>query len=207
MARLTTLLAIVLLLGLPGCVSTGLYSTNYDGKDAGFLVAALGAQGGTVYDVCDLYFRKKDQSFDGRVLWGQDNFLDDRKPDFDDGTKVGIVDVIRLPPGDYELYNFRLVSRDFYVGYRKARREFKSKQDFSLPFTIRPGAGTYIGEFLAVGIKAQDKTPAGAYFLLSNMADRDLPIAKRKQAALSEVAAAVPDLRSFGNPLIKSGAR
>jgi hypothetical protein len=206
MARLTTLLVVVLV-GLPGCVSTGLYSTNYDGKDAGFLVTALGAQSGTVYDVYDLYFRKKDRSFDGRVLWGQNNFLDDRKPDFDDGTKVGIVDVVRLPPGDYELYNFRLLSRDFYVGTRKARREFKSKQDFALPFTIRTGAGTYIGEFLAVGIKGQDTTPAGAYFLLSNMADRDLPIAKRKQPALAEVAAAVPDLRSFGNPLIKAAAR
>ncbi|HWE16382.1 MAG TPA: hypothetical protein VG758_04270 [Hyphomicrobiaceae bacterium] len=47
----------------------------------------------------------------------------------------------------------------------------------------------------------------GAHFLLSNMADRDLPIAKRKQPALSEVAAAVPDLRSFGYPRIESGVR
>jgi hypothetical protein len=72
------------------------------------------------------------------VLWGQDNLFDDRKLNFDDGTKVGIADVIRLPPGDCEIHNFRLVSRDFYVGSRKARREFKSKEDFSLLFTIRP---------------------------------------------------------------------
>jgi hypothetical protein len=95
------------------------------------------------------------------VLWGQDNVFDDRKLDFDEGTKMRIVDVIWLPPGDDELYNFRPVSQAFYVGFRKTRRAFKSKEDFSLPFTIRPCAGTYIGELLAVGIKGQDKTPSG----------------------------------------------
>jgi hypothetical protein len=118
-----------------------------------------------VCNVCDLYFRKKDRSFEGRVLWGQDNVFDDRKLDFDEGTKMGNVDVIRLLPGDYELYNFRPVSQDFYVGFGKARRESKSKADLSLPFTIRPAAGPYIGELLTVGIKGQDKAPAGAYFI------------------------------------------
>jgi hypothetical protein len=206
MPRVTKLLAIVLLFALPGCASSGFFSTNYEGKDTGYLVTSLGAQTGTVYNGYSLFFRKKDRSYSGRVFWGQANMFEDRKPDFEDGSKAGIVDVTRLPPGDYEVFNFQI-----FYNAGTAQSWFSSKQDFSIPFTVRRGAGTYIGEFVAVGIKGQNffgmAVPAGGYFVVSNRTSRDIPIAKRKEPAMRDVASAVSNLRTVGNPLLKTGAR
>jgi hypothetical protein len=121
--------------------------------------------------------------------------------DFDRDGKTGVVDVVRLPPGDYDLFNFNLA----LVGSRGKR--FGAKRDFSVPFTVRAGAGTYIGEFVAVGIRGPDGLPGGAFFVVSNMADRDIQIAKRKEPALAAVTSAVPDVRSLGTPLLQAGMR
>jgi hypothetical protein len=206
MARLTRLLAIVALLALPGCASSGFFSTNYEGKDTGYLVTSLGAQTGTVYNGYSLFFRKRDGSYSGKVFWGQANMFEDRKLDFEGGGKAGIVDVTRIPPGDYELFNFQI-----FYNAGTAQKWFSSKQDFSIPFKIRQGGGTYIGEFIAVGVKGQNffgiEIPAGGYFVVSNKAERDIAIAKRKEPALRDVASAVANVGSVGNPLIKAGAR
>jgi hypothetical protein len=73
------------------------------------------------------------------------------------------------------------------MGSREARREFKSKEDFSLPFTIRPGARTLHSANPGGRHQGTRQDSGGAYFLLSNTADRASPIAKRKRPALSEV--------------------
>jgi len=108
----------------------------------------------------------------------------------------------RLPPGDYEIYNFHI-----FHDAGTVQRSFGSKQDFSIPFTIRRGGGTYIGEFLAVGSQGQNifgmPLPAGGYCVVSNRGDRDIPIAKRKEPALRDVVSAVAGLRSVGNPIAR----
>jgi hypothetical protein len=198
MARLTTLLAAVLLLGLAGCSSSGVRLGEYDGKDAGFLVASMSEHTGTYYSDYTLHFRnRKDQSYAGRLRWAP-SLLEARKAEFVDGTRSGIVEVVRLPPGDYELYNFEISSLS---------RRYKAKQDFAYPFTIKPGAGTCIGEFLAVGIKGPGGQSGGAFFVVSNMAARGLPLAKGKEPALPPVVTAVADVRSLGTPLLQAGAR
>jgi len=206
MARLTRLLAIVLALALPGCASSGYFSTNYEGQDTGYLVTSLGAQTGTVYNGYSLFFRKRDGSYSGKVFWGQANMFEDRKLDFEGGGKAGIVDVTRVPPGDYEIFNFQI-----FYNAGTAQQWFSSKQDFSIPFKIRRGGGTYVGEFIAVGVKGKNffgmEIPAGGYFEVSSRAERDIAIAKRKEPALRDVASAVANVRSVGNPLIKAGAR
>lgn len=64
--------------------------------------------------------------------------LDARGVDFDRDGKIGVVDAVRLPPDDCELFNFNLA----LVGSRGKR--FRAKRDFSLPCTIRAGTGTYV---------------------------------------------------------------
>jgi hypothetical protein len=199
-----SLLTILSLIVLSSC-TTGLHVTNYEGPDAGILVTSLGANAGTVYNGYNLFYRKKNHSpdGDGMIWWGQASILEGRKLDIDNGSETGIVDVRRLPPGEYEIFNFRV----FYNG-GNVQKHFSSKQDFSIPFSIRPGRATYIGEFIAVGVQGQNifgfSIPDGAYFTISNRGERDIAIARQKHAGLGEVQSTVVDPKQVGNPLIRA---
>jgi hypothetical protein len=182
MAR--SLLTILSLLFLSSC-TTGLHVTNYAGPDAGVLVTSLGAKTGTVYNGYNLFYRKKNHApdGDGMIWWGQASILEGHKLDIDTGSETGIVDVRRLPPGEYEIFNFRV----FYNG-GNVQKHFSSKTDFSIPFSIRPGRATYIGEFIAVGVQGENifgfSIPDGAYFTVSNRGERDIAIARQKYPGL-----------------------
>lgn len=43
--------------------------------------------------------------------------------------------------------------------------------------------------------------------MVSNRAERDISIAKRKASALYDVTSAVAKVRSLGNPLVQAGVR
>jgi hypothetical protein len=202
MAR--SLLTILSLLILSSCTA-GLHVTNYEGPDAGVLVTSLGAKTGTVYNGYNLFYRMKNRSpdGDGTIWWGQANILEGRKLDIDNGGETGIVDVRRLPPGEYEIFNFRV----FYNG-GNVQKNFSSKQDFSIPFSIRPGRTTYIGEFIAVGVQGQNifgfSILDGAYFTVADRRERDITIARQKHPNLGEVQSAVVDPKLVGNPFIRA---
>jgi len=200
------LLAILSLLAIAAC-TTGLHVSNYAGPDAGYLVSSLGAQPGTVYNGYTLFYRRKDRSPEGngKIWWGQANILEGRQLDFEDGTGTGIVDVRRMPPGDYEIFNFQI-----FYNAGNVQKFFSSKQEFSIPFSVRPGSTTYIGEYLVAGVFGRNffgmSLPGGGYFIISNKGDRDMAIAKRKEPALGPVQTAVVDPRLVGNPLIRASA-
>jgi len=202
-------------LALVGCVESGPasgpplafdentspLSGKYSGSDAGYLVMTLAARSDTSYTAYDMAFRTKDGSARGSVWWGQTNMFDRRKLDIDDGQEKAIVDVRRLPPGDYEIVNFDV---DLVGGV--ARSTWRSKKDFSIPFTIAPGRATYVGEFLAVRINGKNffgmTVPNGAYFVLADKAEREIALAKQKEPGIAEVTSAVGDPKIIGNPLI-----
>jgi hypothetical protein len=199
-----SLLTILSLLILSGCAA-GLHVANYQGPDAGVLVASLGAKTSTVYDSYSLFYRKKNRSpdGDGTIWWGQANMLEGRKLDIDNGSETGIVDVRSLPPGEYEIFNFRV----FYNG-GTVQKSFSSKQDFSIPFSIQPGRATYIGEFIAVGVQGQNifgfSIPDGAYFTVSERGERDIAIARQKHPSLGEVQSTVVDPKRVGSPFFRA---
>jgi len=176
---------------------------DYKGDDAGYLVSSVAAQAGTSYDAYSFYFRNKDGSVRSRIWWGQHNILESRKPDFSDTAESGVVDIRKLPPGNYEIYNFDVFSNGGYV-----QSNFSSKQDFSIAFVIRPGQATYIGEYRAVGLRGRNifglPLRAGAFFIVSDKSQRDVPMAKIKNAALGEVHVEVVDPSSVGNPFIRA---
>jgi hypothetical protein len=186
--------------------NSGPLSGKYEGADAGYLVVALAAKAGTSYDSYTLMFRSKDRSAQGRVWWGQGNMFDRRKLDVDDGKEKGIVDVRRLPPGDYEIFNFNV-----FMNGGTIQKSWRSAQDFSIPFTIAPGRAAYIGEFMAVKVMGENifgmSLLDGAYFVLSDKADRDVGAVKEREPGLSEVTNAVVDANTVGNPLIRATLR
>jgi hypothetical protein len=201
-----TLFAALALLAIAGC-TTGLHVTNYTGADAGYLVASLGAQPGTRYNGYNLFYRRKDRSPEGngKIWWGQASILEGRELDSESEAGTGIVDVRRMPPGDYEIFNFSL-----FYNAGNVQKFFSSKQEFSIPFSIRPGSTTYIGEYLVAGLFGRNifgmPIAGGGYFIISNKSERDIAVAKRKQPALGPVQSAVVDARIVGNPLIRAAA-
>jgi hypothetical protein len=218
MRRIFAMLSLLL---LAGCVNdgpaSGLPGNNfldngkplsgkYAGADAGYLITAVAARSDTSYDYYMLRYRTKDRSDSAGIWWGQENIYDRRKLDIDDGKETGIVDVRRLPPGAYEIFNFEIMLNGGMM-----HTKWFSKQNFSVPFTIEPGKATYIGEFMAVRLTGKSwvglSEPNGAYFVLSDKAERDVVIAKQKESGLSEVTSAVVDPNTLGNPLISATVR
>lgn len=49
------------------------------------------------------------------------------------------------------------------------------------------------------------RSPLGAYFVLTDKSDRDVPIAKQKEPGIGEVVSAVIDPAALANPMITRG--
>jgi hypothetical protein len=160
----------------------------------------IAAQTGTLYDDYFLYFRKKDRSAEGEIWWGQQNPFDQRKVDIKDDKQEGIVDVRRLPPGDYEIFNFQA-----HINATTLQMRWESKSDFSIPFTIAAGRATYVGEMMAVELKRERgflglQSHEGIHVVLTDKSARDVSIARAKEPHMSEVAVTVIDPKSVANP-------
>ena len=98
----------------------------------------------------------------------------------------------RLPPGRYEIYWIHLTND---VGYQ----DFKS---LAIPFEIKPGKTTYIGDFRTVTVKAKAnigfKIWQGWYIELSDQSARDLAGYRAKHPELGEIEVSVPSLSEAG---------
>jgi hypothetical protein len=84
---------------------------------------------------------------------------------------------------------------------------FRSKVEFSIPFTIKPGKTVYLGEFRAMDITGQNlfgiPLAAGAKFQIFDRSTRDLAIAKRKDPAISAAEIRIPDPAKIGRPFFE----
>lgn len=58
----------------------------------------------------------------------------------DDGQALGRLVVVRLPPGEYELYSWRVREPNRY-----GETEYAPPHNFNYRFSIKPGEATYIG--------------------------------------------------------------
>ncbi|MDT3736783.1 MAG: hypothetical protein ROZ00_11195 [Denitratisoma sp.] len=91
------------------------------------------------------------------------------------GRAVGRVAVLRLPAGNYELYDWKLVVPNQYGG-----NEFRPNQALAYRFTIEAGRAIYLGN-LDLHITERD-----AYkIVVENKAARDLPLLARKLPSIS----------------------
>ncbi len=115
----------------------------------------------------------------------------------------GVVLVKDLPPGKYEIFD---VDNFYNTGY--VQKNFWLKSPVSIPFEIKPGAATYIGEFKAFPVFGNNvfglPIPAGVRFVVSDQSARDLPIARQKNPNVGEVQIAIPDVDSLNNPVFSS---
>lgn len=111
------------------------------------------------------------------------------------GRETGRVFVRRLPPGEYEIDDFR------FAGTRR----FSSRRPFSIRFTIRPGQATYIGNFArapSLGTPLQRTLGAVGFFVISDKSERDIALARARIPDLPPVTISVTDVSALGHSML-----
>jgi hypothetical protein len=128
-------------------------------------------------------------------------FVHARKKDGDyTGRETGKVIIRRLPPGHYEIYDFGFGGTAGPMAVHSS-----SKTRFAIPFDIKSGEATYIGSFVrapSLGTSLERVLGAAGFFIIADQSDRDLPIARARQADLPAITNAVFDVSTLGHPAI-----
>lgn len=181
----------LLLLSLAGCKSlSGLtLEDDYKGPDAGYAVIGFGASAGTQYGSVSLYYGRS--MFNGGNLEEYSRFSYPpllqpfAKPDYQSEKDEGMALVAKLAPGEYEFVNFSaIISR----GSILPPLIYSASSPFSIPFTVRPGVTTYLGNYQTVASEGQGPTggmrEGPPIFLLQDQAERDLALARKREPNL-----------------------
>ncbi len=174
-----------------------LFTHQYRGRDAGWLVISISADKKGEADPVTLFYDQADGSDHGSVHFSRPDWTDLSfgSADFHEGSEVGDVEVLSLHPGDYQFDSFltHLGGKNF-------------GDTFRLPFSIRPGQTTYLGNFRFV--EAHEKGFVGYlrardfYFIIRDRARRDIGIADHKDhPPRGRVTVALPDLMAVNSPL------
>lgn len=206
MIRLARMFAVVIvIITLNGCAAMK-SEPDYSGADAGYLVVAMGEGVDTNYSSYKLFYQNiNDPKIAGALNFNSAGFIGPPTLDFK-GEERGVVLIKKLPPGDYKLINFEIYMNGANL---VPSMWWKSKDDFSIPFKISTGTGTYLGDFKAVGqifrsVFGLKHAIGGAYFVVSDKSSRDIPVAKQKLASLDRVDISIPNVDDLNNSLIRS---
>jgi hypothetical protein len=113
------------------------------------------------------------------------------------GRETGKVVTRNLPPGRYEIYNF-LISG--FNGVSVV--DTSSKKKFAIPFEIKAGEATYIGNFARAN--APSRQGPVSYFVISDKSERDLPIAQARVPNLPPIRNEVFDVTKLENAVLRT---
>lgn len=108
--------------------------------------------------------------FDSRPMFGGKG-----NSDFEVEDGRGHVLVMPLAAGDYEFYSWRIYSNNGQM-----ESSWESREDYSIPFSITPGKGLYMGELRVEHTFGKNMfnmiIPAGGIFTCFDEYDRDMPL-------------------------------
>lgn len=122
--------------------------------------------------------------------------------DFREARFDASVFAFEIPDGRYEISNFELLA----IGLYGATRTLSARNDFSIPFDIKAGQTTYLGEFIAVNVLGRNflgmQVVAGSYWEVSDQQARDIAVARQQlsEAKFDSIISAVPDPDMLGLP-------
>lgn len=199
---LRVLLAL-LITSITGCATT----PDYAGSDGGKVVIGIGAGPNTQFSHYALLFREAgekkrsdDQTAAGRFTYYHGDLFRRQAPDYKKEDETGVVLALSLPPGNYEIFNF-----DIFLNTPFFQTNYSSRTPFSIPFVVRTGQTTYLGNYQANRTTAPNllgvRVGSGAVFAVSNRLVADLAIARKKDPAINDTAEdATPSVSSVRNP-------
>ena len=184
-------------------------ASEYDGKDVGCLI----------YSVWTIKIGMHFTFPYGRVTTSDGSTVNDWKgsieprvggairmkvknPDFT-GSEAGHVVVRCLPPGVYEVGDFR-----FYGSLPGvATYTWSPAKHTPLRFHIRSGQATYIGSFMrapSLGTPLQSVVGTAGFFVVADRKERDFPIAKGRLRAGMDITSEVTDVTTFDSPVLRA---
>jgi len=129
---------------LSACNSVGM-STAYKGNDAGYVVAGIGSTPDSNFQNYSLIFKNIVTGQKGSLIFMQGSILKE-SPQYSDEFGVGVVKVASLPAGKYEFINYSAFSGNGMTG----GTVYSAKEDFSIPFEVKPGGIIYLGNYQAL---------------------------------------------------------
>jgi len=118
------------------------------------------------------------------------------------GRETGKVFVTRLPAGRYEVFDFGFGGSLGGMG-----TSWSSRTRFSMPFTIRPGEATYIGNFArapSLGTPLEPQLGAAGFFVISDKSERDFPIARSREPSLTDIRKEITDVSQFSHAALRT---
>ena len=94
---------------------------------------------------------------------------------------------------------------DIFLNAGTVTKNFGSKQNFSIPFTVKPGKVSYLGNYQANGIWGENmfgmSLAAGAVFVVSNRSESEVALARNKEPKLpGEVENFTPNVPAVASP-------
>jgi hypothetical protein len=93
---------------------------------------------------------------------------------------IGFVKILNLPAGNYEIFDW-----EQYFNIETGEWIIKPKQNFSAPFTVKPNAINYLGQFyISHGI-----------FYHAHEAERDTNLAKKQQPSLANLPVDIQNIK------------
>jgi hypothetical protein len=176
-------------MALAGCGTPD--ASNYKGADAGTLVLSIGYTEPST-DYYNIYYRTvaAPARYGAVSIHTSSDIF--RVIDYT-GADTGSVVTDRLAPGSYEFFRVVASGQD--------GTSHTSKNDFSLPFVIKPGETTYVGSYTAMLVTEKKRdwllfrdydAPGGVYFVVSDQHERDLEMARKREPNLPAVTVSVP---------------
>lgn len=200
MSKILTLFAVIM---LSACGSMPDVRNEYQGADAGRIAIGIGASANTHYSSYSLKFRKlgDKEGESNRFVYFQHNEFSAQKRDYDTAEENGVVQSFRLPPGDYEIFNF-----DVFLNGGMVQKNFASRNEFSIPFRVRANETTYLGNYQANLSMGKNffgmSMPAGSVFVVTNREKADLELVKKRlpNVSFGTISNAAPTAKSIANP-------
>jgi hypothetical protein len=133
------------------------------------------------------------------------NMWNGRIPDIKDEDAVGLSFDLPVPQGTYYFCDVEFS----FVGAMSSQR-FSAKQKFGIPFEVKAGTVSYLGELRAMPVWGRSligfRVPGGGYWLISDRRERDMPLiyAKNKELTPFPVMDAVAAVDSYRVPFMRS---
>lgn len=136
-----------------------------------------------------------------------DNWAQKEKPDINSDGVEGKTFTLPLPEGEYYFCDFW-----FFANGGTYSTGFSAENKFSIPFQVKAGAVSYIGEFLGISATGRNifgiSVRAGGYWVVSNKRERDMPLIslKNKDIAARPLIMTVPQIDDYHLPFMRSTA-
>ena len=191
---------------LASCATVGGGAYDTPGTDSGCVVIAVGANGDVDQGTHSLNIRSLDKSVNTLAYYRESENVPVEQS-FADREARGVVRTLFLPPGQYEIFNFKT----FVNGY-PSTTTFGPEKDISIRFSVEKKETTYVGEYLVNPVRRKSlwgrMVLVGTFLTVSDQQDRDLRIANAKTslAQCGKVSKNVVDPSGAGSPLVRARA-